>query len=125
MVQSCEFPPVFPLLQSPGLDERLLPSPKPITIMLPYVLDETLVRFFNYWDQQKIQRGMQYDHELYTHLKAYPLSDRLSAYTVAFQHIETGYSVCITVSKQGYDVWRCLRKKFDMKNRHTSASLTS
>lgn len=76
--------------------------------MLPYVLDATLIRSFKYWDQG-VQQGMQYGHELYTHLQSYTSNERNNAYNLAFEYMEKGHQICITVSKHGYGVWKNLR----------------
>ena len=103
-------PPRLSHLPSTPLKEMPLSRLELADVILPYVLDEKLVRSFNYWEQG-IQRGMQHGHELYTHLQSYATTQRDKAYTFAFEQTEQGHEICITVSPQGYGVWRNLRSK--------------
>lgn len=72
--------------------------------MVPYVLDETLVCLFNYWNQG-IQQGMRYGNELYSLFRSYSSHERSAAYALAFEESEKGKQVCITVSSHKYQIW--------------------
>lgn len=77
-------------------------------MLLPFVLDESLVCLFTYWEQEILQ-GMRYGDELYTLFQSYPTQERLKAYQSASEQVEIGIAVCITVSKTSYCVWLNLR----------------
>lgn len=75
---------------------------------LPPIVSESLIHRFFYWNHQP-QTGMRYGVELYTRLKAYPISQRLKAYDVAHCCAMQNLVTCITVSNTEYTVWLNLR----------------
>lgn len=80
--------------------------------MVLYVLNETLIYRFNYWNQG-LRQGMRYRDGLYTHLQSYPIHERSKAYSYAFEEMERGVHSCITVSQFEYNVWASLLNSRD------------
>lgn len=80
----------------------------------PLVVREDLVRCFSYWNE-RIQEGMHFKNDLYTYFQSFSTAHRLSAYGLAYEQIEQGNKVCITVSETRYVIWLCLRGQAPMK----------
>ncbi|MFQ4138068.1 hypothetical protein PGN35_017290 [Nodosilinea sp. PGN35] len=76
--------------------------------MHPLVIQESLVYRFRYWNET-VQEGMYFNNDLYTYFQAFPVASRLTAYATAYEQIQQGNSVCITVSESRYILWLCLR----------------
>jgi len=72
--------------------------------MLPYVLNETLVCQFKYWNQT-IRQGMRYNQEFYTLKQFFAVEERIQAYGLALKLCNEGHTACITVSQACYGVW--------------------
>lgn len=76
----------------------------------PLVVREDLVNCFKYWDEE-IQEGMSFKGELYTRFRSFSAANRLDAYGLAYEQIESDKTVCVTVSETRYVIWVCLRKQ--------------
>jgi hypothetical protein len=83
----------------------MLPSDDLLTT--PVVV-EGLVTRFKYWNET-IQDGIQYQGDLYTCVKTYPVAERLQAFAEGQEYTAAGSKVCITVSKEKYTLWVGLR----------------
>ncbi|MEA5448234.1 hypothetical protein VB780_06610 [Leptolyngbya sp. CCNP1308] len=81
----------------------------------PLVIQEDLVSRFRYWNE-RVQEGMHFNHELYTYFRSFSVAHRLNAYATAYEQIEQGNAVCITVSETCYIVWLCLRARAFVKS---------
>ncbi len=81
----------------------------------PFVIQEDLVSRFRYWNES-IQEGMYFNNDLYTYFRSFSAAHRLNAYAAAYEQIEQGNTVCITVSETCYIVWLCLRARALVKS---------
>jgi len=69
--------------------------------------DELIVKFA-YWNGC-IHLGMCYADELFEYVSSFSSRSRLGAYSAGAELLEKGATVCITVAKDKYSVWRSLR----------------
>lgn len=69
---------------------------------------EGKVETFLYW-QAGIQKGMRHLNELYEHVSTFPLANRLQAYDLSHELMGTGSRICLTLSSEGYSVWKSLK----------------
>ncbi|NET08765.1 MAG: hypothetical protein F6K16_29525 [Symploca sp. SIO2B6] len=67
------------------------------------------VQKFCYWENG-ICQGMQYANDFYKYVATVCESNRLEAYSLSNELLESGETVCLTISEEGYSVWRCLRQ---------------
>jgi hypothetical protein len=79
-------------------------------VIHPLVIQESLVCRFRYWSES-IQEGMYFKHDLYTYFQSFSAANRLAAYAAAYEQIEQGNAVCITVSETRYIIWLSLRTR--------------
>lgn len=69
---------------------------------------EGKVEVFLYW-QEGLQKGMRHLHELYEHVSTFPLSSQLQAYDLSSKLTQSGARICLTLSREGYSVWKSLK----------------
>lgn len=69
---------------------------------------EGKVETFLYW-QAGVQKGMRHLNELYEHVSTFPLSNRLQAYDLSNELVDMGERICLTLSTEGYSVWKNLK----------------
>lgn len=97
------------IFTSPDLQKPSFPlNATAIALNPPLVVNANLVHPFKFW-QEKLQQGIRFGNELYTHFRSYSTTERLLAYEVAYEQTKQGHSVCITVSKTQYSLWLNLR----------------
>lgn len=93
--------------------DKLVPvlsiSPPPTLAVAPCVVAEQQITLFKFYMDQAVQDGMMYKNELYRLARQFSADSRLDAYRLGCELLEQGVPVVISVSKQQYRVWICLR----------------
>ncbi|MEB3355773.1 MAG: hypothetical protein VKK04_03445 [Synechococcales bacterium] len=77
-------------------------------LMLPMLVDESLIRRFKYW-HDGIRDAMIFRSQIYICCDSYPVTERVDAFEIAALFSSRKYPACITVSDAHYIVWRNVR----------------
>ena len=73
-------------------------------MQLTLVHDQRVEKFC-YWENG-IRQGMQFENQFYRHVASVREEKRMEAYALTDALREAGSAVCLTVSPDGYSVWK-------------------
>lgn len=73
--------------------------------MLPKVVLQQFVSFFQFAREGQIRKGISYQGRLYELVEKFSVSDRMAAYELGYQLMRQGEDVIITVSAHHYSLW--------------------
>jgi hypothetical protein len=83
--------------------------------MLPFVISESLVKVFNFYQKGCVREGMSHGQYLYTLVESHTVAARLQAYTRGCELSNQGGQTIITVSDRHYKLWLELRSQATIK----------
>lgn len=72
-------------------------------IPMLYAIPEDIVNFFKYWNNSSIQEGLNFEGELYAHVRSY--SCRSEAEELGRELAQTGIETCLTYSIERFGIW--------------------
>jgi hypothetical protein len=73
--------------------------------MLPKVVLQQFVSFFQFARDGQTRKGVSYQGRLYELVEKFSVSDRMAAYELGYQLMRQGEDVIITVSANHYSLW--------------------
>ncbi|MGF1496898.1 MAG: hypothetical protein ACFB8W_08770 [Elainellaceae cyanobacterium] len=96
-----------PILLRALAGNLVVEDPHP-SMMLPILIDESLIRRFKYW-HGGIRDAMIFRSRIYVYYGTYLAAERANAFQVATRLSTASQPACITASNEQYIVWQDVR----------------